>query len=55
MHSIYTRQKRNTQYNNITVKISGRSHVIGQFRLYLCKGMSGIASLHVFCNQVKEN
>ena len=34
-----------------TVQLSGKSQVIGQFRLYQCKGMSGTAALHVFCNQ----
>ena len=41
------------------VQLPGRSHVIGQFRLYQCKGMSGTIALHTFCNQaskcVKEN
>ena len=33
-----------------TVQLSGRSQVIGQFSLYQCKGMSGTAALHIFCN-----
>ena len=34
-----------------TDRLSGRSHVMGQFRLYRCKGMSGTAALHIVCNQ----
>ena len=33
-----------------TVQLSGRSQVIGQFSLYQCKGISGTAASHVFCN-----
>ena len=37
-----------------TVQLSGRSQVIGQFSLYQCKGMSGTAALHIFCNQASK-
>ena len=33
-----------------TAQLSGRPQVIGQFSLYQCKGMSGTAASHVFCN-----
>ena len=33
-----------------TVQLSERSKVIGQLSLYPCKGMSGTAALHIFCN-----
>ena len=33
-----------------TVQLSGRSQVLGQFSLYQCKGISGTAASHVFCN-----
>ena len=32
-------------------KFSGRSQVMGQFRLYRCKGMSGIAASHIVSNK----
>ena len=48
----YTRQKRNAPLR--TVHLSGRSHVIGQFSLYQCKGMPGTAASHVFCNQASK-
>ena len=35
-------------------QLSGRSHVMGQFRLYRCKGMSGTAALHIVCNQASK-
>ena len=47
-HNNYTRQKRNAPLR--TVKLS----VIGQFSFYQCKGMSGIAALHIFCNQASK-
>ena len=37
-----------------TDQLSGRSQVIGQFRLYRCKGMSGTTALHVVCNQASK-
>ena len=37
-----------------TAQLSGRSQVIGQFRLYRCKGMPGTVALHVFCNLVSK-
>ena len=37
-----------------TVHLSGISQVIGQFSLYQCKGMSGTAASHVFCNQASK-
>ena len=37
-----------------TLQLSGRSQVIGQFSLYQCKGMSGTAALHIFCNQASK-
>ena len=39
-----------------TDKLSGRSQVMGQFRLYRCKGMSGTAALplHIGCNQASK-
>ena len=37
-----------------TVRLSGRSQVIGQYTLYQCKGMSGTAASHVFCNQASK-
>ena len=37
-----------------TVQISGRSQVVGQFNFYWCKGMSGTAALHIFCNQASK-
>ena len=43
-----TDKKRNAPLR--TVQLSGRSQVIGQFSLYQCKGMSGTAALHFFCN-----
>ena len=33
---------------------SGRSQLMGQFRLYRCKGMSGTAALHIVCNQASK-
>ena len=45
---LYTQQKRNAPLR--TVQLPGRSQVIDQFSLYLCKGMSGTAASHVFCN-----
>ena len=45
-------KKRNAPHR--TAQTSGRSHVIGQFRLYICKGMSGAVVLHIFCNQVSK-
>ena len=45
-------EKRNAPL--ITVQLSGRSLGIGQFSLYQCKGMSGTAALHVFCNQASK-
>ena len=33
-----------------TDQLLGRTQVIGQFRLYRCKGMSGTAALHIVCN-----
>ena len=33
---------------------SGRSQVMGQFRFYRCKGMSGSAALHIVCNQASK-
>ena len=44
--------KKNARHR--TDKISGRSHVIGQFRLFRCKGMTGTAVLHIFCNDVSK-
>ena len=41
-------KKRNAPLRN--VQLSGRSRVIGQFSLSQCKGMSGTAASHVFCN-----
>ena len=37
-----------------TVHLSGRSQVICQLSLYQCKGMSGNAASHVFCNQASK-
>ena len=37
-----------------TDQLSGRSQVMGQFRLYRCKGMSETAALHIVCNQASE-
>ena len=37
-----------------TDQLSGRSHVMGQFRLYRCKGISGTAALHIVCNQASK-
>ena len=37
-----------------TDQLSGRSQVMGQFRLYRCKGMSGTAALHIVCNQASK-
>ena len=37
-----------------TDQLSGRSHVMVQFRLYRCKGMSGTAALHIECNQASK-
>ena len=47
-----TRQKSNAAHR--TVQISGRSHAIGSFGLYRCKGILGTAALHIFCNQVSK-
>ena len=35
-------------------QLSGRSQVMGQFRLYRRKGMSGTAALHIVCNQASK-
>ena len=45
-------KKRNTPLR--TVQLSGKSQVIDQFSLYQCKGMSGTAASHIFCNQVSK-
>ena len=37
-----------------TDQLSGRSQVMGQFRLYLCIGMSGTAAIHIVCNQASK-
>ena len=37
-----------------TDQLSGRSQVIGQFRLYRYKGISGTAALHIVCNQASK-
>ena len=37
-----------------TDQLSGRSQVMGQLRLYRCKGISGTASLHIVCNQASK-
>ena len=37
-----------------TDQLSGGSQVMGQFRLYRCKGMSGTAALHIVCNQASK-
>ena len=37
-----------------TDQLSGRSEVMGQFRLYRCKGMPGTAALHMICNQASK-
>ena len=37
-----------------TVQLSGRSQPIGRFSLYQCKGMSGTAASHVFCNKASK-
>ena len=37
-----------------TDQLSRRSQVMGQFRLYRCKGMSGTAALHIVCNQASK-
>ena len=47
-----TEKKRNAPRR--TVKISGGSHVMGQFGLYRYKGILGTAALHIFCNQVSK-
>ena len=38
-----------------TDQLSGRSQVMGQFRLYRCKDMSGTAALYIVCNQASKN
>ena len=38
----------------ITDQLSERSQVMGQFRLYQYKGMSGTVALHIVCNQVSK-
>ena len=48
---IYLTQK---ETNHLELFNSGRSQVIGQISLYQCKGMSGTAVLHVFCNQASK-
>ena len=37
-----------------TIRFSGKLKGIGQFSLYQCKGMSGTAASHVFCNQASK-
>ena len=37
-----------------TDQLSRRSQVMGQFRLYPCKGLSGTAALHIICNQASK-
>ena len=37
-----------------TDKLSGKSQVMGQFRLKRCKGMSGTAALYIVCNQASK-
>ena len=37
-----------------TNQLSGRSQVIGQFRLYRCTDMSGTTALHIVCNQASK-
>ena len=37
-----------------TDQLSGRSQVMGELRLYRCKGISGTASLHIVCNQASK-
>ena len=37
-----------------TDQLSGRSQVMGQFRLYRCKGMSGTPALLIVCNQASK-
>ena len=37
-----------------TDQLSKRSQVMGQFRLYRCKGMSGTAALYIVCNQASK-
>ena len=44
--------KKNTPLR--TVQLSGILQGIGQFSLYQCKGMSGTAASHVFCNQASK-
>ena len=49
---IYLTKKENAPLR--TVKLSGRSQVIGMFSLYQCKGMPGTAASHIFCNLVSK-
>ena len=35
-------------------ELSGRSQVMGQFRLYRCKGLSGTAALHIVVNEASK-
>ena len=37
-----------------TAQLSGKSRVIGQFRLYQCKGIPVTAASHFFCNQASK-
>ena len=37
-----------------TDQLSGRTQVMGQFRLVSVKGMSGTVALHIVCNQVSK-
>ena len=37
-----------------TDQLSGRSQVMGQFRLYRCKGVPGTAALHIVRNQASK-
>ena len=50
--SIPNKKKRNAPLR--TVQPSGKPQVIGQFKLYQCKGMSFTAASHVFCNKASK-
>ena len=41
-------------YTRRTDQLSGRSQVMGQFRLYRCKGMPCTTALHIVCNQASK-
>ena len=52
MDKLYTRQKRNAPRR--TDQLSERSQMMDKFRVYRCKGMSGTAALHIFCDKVSK-